>query len=51
MRADKVEKVNSWLNLETLACTDFMQSGVLVHNTGDNPYADGPPYGECYSMF
>lgn len=55
MRADKEVKVNSWRNLETLACTDVGQPGVLyrrsVHNTGRNPNAGGPPYGERNGMF
>lgn len=55
MRADKEGKVNSWLNLEILACTDIVQPGVLycsmVHNTGRNPNAGESPYGECNSKF
>lgn len=55
MRADKEGKVNSWLNLETFSYTDIVHPGVLhcslVHNTGHNPDAGGPPYGECNSVF
>lgn len=48
------EKVSSWPNLETIACTDIVQPGVLycsLHSTGNNPKAGGPPYGECNSVF
>lgn len=55
MRSDKEGNVNSWLNLETLVCTNIVQPGVLyyslVYNTGHNPNAGGPPYGELTVCF
>lgn len=55
MRAGKEGKVKSWLNLETVACTDTGEPGVLfcsrVHNTGHHPNPDRLQYSKYNCVF